>query len=192
MSSAQSSPDPAAWTRRWQEMARAAGLPGLYLVAEVSDLFGNGPKYDAIREHGWDAGVYVRFPADTSPPAMLRMKLRRKLLGGPEVYPYAQAAIPVPDRLADVCHPCVYPNWDHTPRTGKAGVVLHGSSPEMFDVHLRAAVDNAQGRKTEERLVFIKSWNEWAEGNYLEPDREFGLSSLEAVHEVVSRGAVIT
>jgi hypothetical protein len=36
-----------------------------------------------------------------------------------------------------------------------------------------------------EKVVFIKSWNEWAEGNYLEPDQEFGLQYLKVIREEV-------
>ena len=36
-------------------------------------------------------------------------------------------------------------------------------------------------RSTGEQMVVIKSWNEWAEGNYTEPDQEFGHGWLEAL-----------
>jgi len=40
-------------------------------------------------------------------------------------------------------------------------------------------------RPVDSRVVFIKSWNEWAEGNYLEPDAKFGRNYLDAVRRVV-------
>jgi lipopolysaccharide biosynthesis protein len=178
-------PDAAAWTARWQSMARAAGLPGLYLVAEVSDLLGRGPSYLEIRSGGWDAGVYVRLPARTDAWSVLRMRARRRLRGGPEVLPYDAERYPTPASLASAVLPCVYPNWDNTPRSGRAGVVLTGSSPERFRHQLVAAIAELDGREGDERLLFIKSWNEWAEGNYLEPDQEVGRGWVEAVADVL-------
>jgi hypothetical protein len=51
--------------------------------------------------------------------------------------------------------------------------------------HLRDALDLVKCRTIEHRLIFIKSWNEWAEGNYLEPDQKFGHDYLEVVREEV-------
>lgn len=174
-------PDPAAWVRRWRDMATAAGLPGLYLVAEVSDLLGVGAKYTRVVEDGWDVGAYVRLPAQTDAVSMLRMRARRKLRRGPEVYRHTSDLPSPPPDLASTTVPCVYPNWDHTPRTGRSGVVLTGSTPDLFSQHLARAVSRVAGRPEQEQIVFVKSWNEWAEGNYLEPDQEFAHGWLEAL-----------
>ena len=56
-----------------------------------------------------------------------------------------------------------------------------GSSPERFERQVRSAVEMARRAPTSEQMIVVKSWNEWAEGNYLEPDREFGRGWLEAL-----------
>ena len=84
-----------------------------------------------------------------------------------------------------VDYPVVLPNWDNTPRSGMRGVVLHGSTPELFRLHLREAIRRVKIKPKDERLVFIKAWNEWAEGNYLEPDTRFGRGYLDVVREEV-------
>ena len=79
-------------------------------------------------------------------------------------------------------HPVLIPNWDNTPRSGYNGVLLKGSTPELFEKlcsHAGKKLQNAPDG--ERRLVFVKSWNEWAEGNYLEPDLEHGHKYLEAL-----------
>ena len=77
------------------------------------------------------------------------------------------------------------PNWDNTPRSGLRGLVLHGSTPELFRQHLRATLSQIAHKPPEHRLVFIKSWNEWAEGNHLEPDLKFGRRYLEVLRDEV-------
>ena len=83
-------------------------------------------------------------------------------------------------------HPTVTPNWDNTARSHVRGYVLHDSTPELFRAHLRDALNLVKPHPKEQRLVFIKSWNEWAEGNYLEPDQKFGHDYLKVVREEVT------
>jgi hypothetical protein len=86
-------------------------------------------------------------------------------------------------------YPVAVSNWDNTPRAGRRGSVLHGSTPKLFARHLRDAVQRVADRSPEHQIVFIKSWNEWAEGNYLEPDLRHGRGYLEAVRKVVAEVA---
>ena len=81
--------------------------------------------------------------------------------------------------------PIVIPNWDNTPRSQYNGTVLEGSTPTLYSRWLTTAIGKVSARREEEKLVFIKSWNEWAEGNYLEPDHEFGSAYLQATIDAV-------
>jgi hypothetical protein len=84
-------------------------------------------------------------------------------------------------------YPIVVPNWDNTPRSGAKGLALVGSTPELFRAHLREGISIAKQLPAGRRFVFLKSWNEWAEGNYLEPDRRFGTKYLEVVQEEIQK-----
>jgi hypothetical protein len=77
--------------------------------------------------------------------------------------------------------PSIVPNWDTTARLGKDAVILHNSNPELFRLHVKEVLKSVENKNLEENLVFLKSWNEWAEGNYMEPDRKFGKKYLEVL-----------
>lgn len=178
-------PDPARFVDRWQSMAREAGLDGLYLVAEASDLLGAGTRYSDAAADGFDASVYMRLPAKVTPASRFRMRVMRKLMGGPEIWPYSDTIV---DEYPVDAHvqPCVYPNWDNTPRSGRGGLVVRGATPERFQRNVERAVDLLADRPADERLLWIKSWNEWAEGNHLEPDLRDGHDWLRALRAGLS------
>lgn len=183
-------PNPVEFSARWREMAERAGLGGLYLVGEISDLHGKGPVGALPEQYGFDAGVYIRLPLRSTQMQTLRVRFQRKVLKWPEHYRY-RTDLPAPPesyRRHNV-YPCVYPNWDNTPRSGMRGLVLTGSSPDLFRGHVREAITRLKGLPAENRLLFIKSWNEWAEGNYLEPDTVHGHGFLQALHEELRRGS---
>ena len=176
-------PNAADFVERWQAMAIEAGLSGLYLVAEMSDLLGRGPAYTASMGDGFDAAVYMRLPAEVTPSSVLRMRLLRKAMrGGPEIYSYSDTVM-AQSRRGPHIQPCVYPNWDNTPRSGRSGLTIVGATPEKFRRNVVEAVRTVRDRPAEERLLWIKSWNEWAEGNHLEPDARTGRGWLEALRE---------
>ena len=174
-------PNPAAFVERWQTMAASAGLGGLYLVAwiEGRDWGINYARHDA---DGFDAGLYVHFPFSRTTATRTRDRLRaRHERFGPGRYQYSPD-LPVPsDTIRGTVHASVQPNWDNTPRSARRGAVALDSSPKHFEQHLRQALAIERERPVDRQLCVIKSWNEWAEGNYLEPDERFGRGWLDAV-----------
>jgi len=89
---------------------------------------------------------------------------------------YVKSATKMFDEYPNVI-PCIVPNFDHSPRSQYKGTILHGSTPQLWGQLCREVKKRVEARNGE-RVILIKSWNEWGEGNYLEPDRKFGREYL--------------
>jgi hypothetical protein len=89
---------------------------------------------------------------------------------GPEVRRYTSMC-DVLDRAIHTtngrAHATVVTGWDNTPRSGRRGLVLTGYNERSFYEACAHAIKHE--RKNEPGLLFVKSWNEWAEGNVIEP-----------------------
>lgn len=70
-------------------------------------------------------------------------------------------------------------SYDDTPRHGKQGTVVYGTTPEFFREKLSELI--AKNVASNNNLIFLNAWNEWGEGMYLEPDECFGDQYLQAV-----------
>jgi len=174
-------PHAARFVDAWQSMAREAGLGGLYLVA-YAESRAWGSQYTTHEADGFDAVLHVSFPFERRTSSRVRDRLRTySPRFGPGRYHVAEHLPSYPRTLGGVVHPCVFPNWDNTARSGRRGSVIVDATPERFGSHLREAKARASLNPQGQQLVWIKSWNEWAEGNYLEPDRTFGRGWLDAV-----------
>ncbi len=185
-------PEPERFADLWRRLAEEAGLPGLFLVGQTMP----GPRQWSASANGFDAIVpYALIPT------VDRHAARRGVLRGgrwspdwfvsaltsrlpfmPSIYRYRHwsSYIPTVGNGTDLAFPAVIPNWDNTPRLGRKGSVYQGASPELFGAQVTQAAGLVADRAPDHRIIFVKSWNEWAEGNYLEPDRRFGRAFLEA------------
>ena len=185
-------PEPERFTDMWRQMAVESGLKGVYFIGITDEKW-------VPEEHGFDASLSGNMytTALSSHPfwklldkVMNRSvrRIRNAVSPKPLVYQYAsivrRAFLLEPN--IPTRYPVVVPNWDNTPRYGRRGYVFHNSSPELFRIYVRKALDRIADRDREHRLVFIKSWNEWAEGNHMEPDRRYGRGYLEVFRQEVA------
>jgi lipopolysaccharide biosynthesis protein len=171
----------------WRNIAQESGLKGLYLAAFHWD-----PSW--VREQGFDATVAQRLPdlrKPTPPKGAIEKiawyyQVKRKR---PTVYSYESvlSQLLAEQACEGISLPCVIPNWDNTPRSGENGLVLHGSTPELFRLHFKKALQIVRNLPFQQMIVFVKSWNEWGEGNHLEPDIRFGRGYLQVIKDEASR-----
>lgn len=82
-------------------------------------------------------------------------------------------------------YPTILPQWDRTPRVSSWDGVYVNATPEKFEKHIRQALELIKDKAPEHRILFLKSWNEWGEGNYVEPDLQWGHGFLDAIHRAV-------
>jgi hypothetical protein len=171
----------------WREMAHRAGLKGLYILGIHAVPW-------SPEEFGFDGMIVHNFWKVTYSDSKIMRIIKEKtrdLLKLPRIYSYKKSIdyLFAPEAVETNIYPYVLHGWDNTPRSGKDGWLLHGSTPELFRVYLHKTIQLASNKTMEHRLVFLKSWNEWAEGNHLEPDLKDGKGYLEVIRQEVGNNS---
>jgi hypothetical protein len=169
----------------WQRLAREHGLPGFYFVAFTFWADTEGEKLLAA---GYEAVVSCRNHKDKIRRDLrwAVRKLKSVLLRRPRINSYKEMwprLISSLERSDNRFIPVMMPNWDHSPRCGTRGDLFIGSTPKEFKKHCKDVL-NSVARK-ENSLVFLKSWNEWGEGNYMEPDLRYGKGYIHALRDAL-------
>ena len=90
------------------------------------------------------------------------------------------------DSREDV-YPTLLPQWDRSPRSGRNAVVYYDNSPAAFRKSVEEACELVKDKQDEHKILFLQSWNEWGEGNYIEPDLKFGHAYLDALRDAIKR-----
>jgi lipopolysaccharide biosynthesis protein len=181
--------DPQRTTDIWRSECVRSGLPDPYLVG----VDAHSPGTD-FRKKGFDSTLVFEPQLGALPESLndgwSLSKLRRNVhlgvrSGRLKVYDYLSARRLMLNRRRDFPFiPTVFVGWDNTPRRGRNAVVMINSTPDNFERSLIQTVDSIKGSSYGDGLVFINAWNEWAEGNHLEPDQKYGLSFLQRLKHV--------
>ena len=87
----------------------------------------------------------------------------------------------VPEDAWENVYPTLLPQWDRTPRAGSKTDFLINSTPQKFEETVKAALNVIENKEDEHKILFLKAWNEWGEGNYVEPDQKYGHGWLDAI-----------
>ena len=188
-------PDLREFIAYWQKMAKEAGLPGIHFVA----LWWNDKEFTEqsllrYKDVGIDAinPAYLTYAEDRALGSKLKKKVRsavNRLTAGhlksikkfdyAKITPYLTREV---DSIENV-YPTILSGYDRTARSGTAATVYYNYTPDTFSKHIKDIIEKVQDKPFEHRIVFLKSWNEWAEGNYVEPDQKYGHGYLDALRD---------
>jgi lipopolysaccharide biosynthesis protein len=166
-------PNPEQTIHVWRTECQRAGVADPLLVGVISH------QHRDWREVGFDANLTFEPQLGVLPGP---------LDDGLKIYDYATARRKMVEwaRTYDAFR-CVVVSWDNTPRRGEHAIAFINATPEAFGSGVREAVEAVQSHAPDERLIFLNAWNEWAEGNHLEPDRRNGVAALDAVRAALDR-----
>ena len=182
-------PDAQAFIKRWQFLAKENGLDGIYFLCQLQLDITDDVIHRLLKE-GFDAVNTCRlfdiWVSRRTKGQLITRAFDRFIRRIPGIREYSEM---YPKFLCDIdlsenVVPTLIPNWDHTPRSGVTGTVLQGATPELFKAHCLEVLRGVS-RKESNPLVFLKSWNEWGEGNYVEPDMKFGHGFLKAINDAI-------
>jgi GT2 family glycosyltransferase len=160
----------------WRQLTRAEGLGEVYLAAVES--------FSGVHDDlACDFDALVEFPphARSVAVAQLTAGLRDDFSGQMYDYEASSRAFMQRPNVPPQLFRTAMPSWDNTPRRQQAAHIYLGATPPLYQNWLASLVRETRERRMgDERIVFVNAWNEWAEGNHLEPDERYGRDWLEA------------
>jgi hypothetical protein len=179
-------PDSKEFIETWQELAIKEGLKGFHFVGM------HMPEVWNLHEHGYQAMTNNWTSIDKFRVNPKREKFNKKYLHPrlwpflkndkslPKIVSYYQYVDNFPEYpLNENTYPVIFTDWDNTPRAGKDGWLFDDARPELFSELCNRAFKATENKSDDEKIVVIRSWNEWAEGNILEPDDKNSYSYLQ-------------
>ncbi len=186
-------PDPARTADIWREEAHKEGIGDIYLGRVESFTAKVDPStigFDAAVEFAPDwRNMGQRKFQDTWHRLGVKLRLTERGYLENSVREYdalvaGMLAKPAPDfrRLR-----CVTPGFDNSPRRDRGAAIFLGATPAKYGAWLRHAISMTKQALSlaDDAIVFVNAWNEWGEGNYLEPDFKWGHAYLEATRDAL-------
>lgn len=155
----------------WQKLARMHGIAGIYVIG----------MNIAEKKQGLDA-ILLSAPGKFLSGMNLQRREKIAAFDYNELYQKILRTKPI-----EGCKTYfgTIQNYDDTPRRGEKGVLLTNVSPSNFKDNLCEVA--RKNIRLGNELLFVNAWNEWGEGNHLEPDKKDGYAYLEGIKEAARK-----
>lgn len=177
----------ASFIKTWRKLAEEHGIGGFYFVAHDYDSRTKRKLIDI----GFDA-IYnddtLNIHHHLNIISKVFLFIFRNWFKFPTIFSYKRAMkyMLIEDCRTTTTIPTIAPSWDHSPRSSRNAFVLTNPKPEYFYELTKKAIDMVKNKPEEERIIILKSWNEWGEGNHMEPDMKYGMRYLDMLKKALS------
>ncbi len=172
----------------WRNEAVKSGVGDLYLMRVE-----NFTIEEDIGKLGFDAAV--RFSPHAEYGNRQRFSLLNRYLKGRNFFLDGNAILSYEHYVEYYCsqkqddykrYRCAMINFDNSPRRTKGATIYMGSTPNLYYYFLKSIIrETMSDPRLDENVVFINAWNEWGEGNHLEPDVKWGRGYLESTKKAL-------
>lgn len=166
----------------WNKELRKNGIDGVY-IASVNKSIPKCKNIDAILQYGY--GTYSKTPRYYANRIFSKILSTVNYKYTEKVWDYEAVWKMITEKKPDAnIHtiPGGTVQYDETPRRGDSALVFKNSSPEIFEKYMKIQLKRAKEVYHSDYL-FLDAWNEWGEGNYLEPDLTWGYQYLDALQK---------
>ena len=160
----------------WNELARENGIKEFYFFSviqthEILELFDNSLYDDVVFDTIMEGArnIYTTFMTKIYRALLQRINVAYAV----DYLDYMNVSLKLFDKYKQLI-PSIAPGFDHSPRSGMWGLKYKNATPMRWESLCREVSNLISKKDEEKRIVFIKAWNEWGEGNYLEPDQKYG------------------
>lgn len=174
----------------WNKLAKENGLSGFYFIG---CLMSRTDTVEGIMSQGFD-GINERnlWRAEKNSIGSKWLRRLRNYLRAKgliiDKYKYSSIVKNMGYEIdyEENCFPTIQPNYDRTPRAGRKATIYYGSTPALFKKHVIDILKYVKNKEDDHKIIFLKSWNEWGETNFMEPDIKWGHAYLDALHEALT------
>jgi len=171
----------------WQKLAIENGLPGIHFVAQQSI----GRSIQSLKDMGFDA-VYQNqtMTAQELLEGHFYWRLKNYMsrfsfFNILRKYDFEKLLpfLVTEDAKRDDVYPTLLAGYDRSPRAGRKAQIIYNFTPKTWRIHVRSVLKMTKDKVIDRNIILLKSWNEWGESNYMEPDLRYGTAMLDVLAE---------
>ncbi len=193
----------------WQKLAKENGLDGIFFIGCTQNMYDNEktlksaifkikPKlanvhynkilslgFDAVNSKGYERAEFLsRSLTDIIFRSFYYYVFKKYTISKCKQSTINKYVFVDEDKWERV-YPSIMPGWDRTPRSGVKARIHTNATPDVFKNHILDVLNVIKDKQDKNKIVFLWSWNEWAEGSYVEPDLKYGHGFLNALRNCI-------